>query len=91
MLRRPKLRRYAIEDEHVQSVLVVLAPFLPTVDLEVEIRDPDGAPVVRAAVAGRADAIGTGDSDLLEDRALRRWLERRGIALYTPSGLLELL
>ena len=38
---------------------MILGPLLPDVDIEVEIRDPADAPVVAAAVAGRAEAIVT--------------------------------
>jgi predicted nucleic acid-binding protein len=59
------------------------------VDVDVDIRDAEDAPVVAAAVAGRADAIVTGDADLLDDAALREWLTERGVRLLSPRELLE--
>jgi predicted nucleic acid-binding protein len=47
--------------------------------------------VVAAAIAGRADAIVTGDRDLLEDGTLRNWLRERGVDVMTPAELLERL
>ena len=49
------------------------------------------APVVAAALAGAADAIVTGDSDLLADEALCRWLAERDVEVLTPVVLLERL
>jgi predicted nucleic acid-binding protein len=66
----------------------LLAPLLPTVDVDVEIRDPGDAPVVAAAIEGRADAIVTGDRDLLDDASLVEWLTRHGIEVLTPSALM---
>jgi predicted nucleic acid-binding protein len=57
--------------------------------VNVEIRDPADAPFVEAAVAGRADAIVTGDADLLDDCELRRWLGERGVRLLSPRDLLD--
>ena len=91
VLRRPRVRRYGIAERNVQEVLFLLASFLPSVEMTVPIRDPDDAPVVAAAVTGRAEAIVTGDRDLLEDEELRTWLADRGIALLTPAALLERL
>ena len=47
--------------------------------------------MVAAALAGAADAIVTGDSDLLADEALRRWLAERDVEVLTPVVLLERL
>ena len=60
-------------------------------EVDLELRDPDDVAVVVAAVAGRADAIVTGDGDLLNDAGLRAWLSARGLELLTPAGLLERL
>jgi putative PIN family toxin of toxin-antitoxin system len=91
VLRRPRLRRYEIDPRDVEDVLRLLAPALPTAELEIPVRDPDDAPVVAAAVAGAADVIVTGDADLLADSALRAWLTHRGVAVASPAELLDLL
>ncbi len=77
--------------QDVEDVLFVLAPFLPAVEVNVEIRDPADAPVITAAVAGRAEAIVTGDLDLLDDPEVRRWLLERGVDLFAPRELLVVL
>jgi putative PIN family toxin of toxin-antitoxin system len=91
VLRRPKPRRYDLSEGDLQSVLVLLAPLLPSVEVGIEIRDPKDAPVVAAAVAGRADAIVTGDRDLLDDLELRNWLRERGIELSAAPEILDRL
>jgi predicted nucleic acid-binding protein len=68
-------------------LLSLTAPDLPTVEVDLELRDPDDVAVVVAAVAGRADAIVTGDRDLLDDARLRTWLSARGLELLTPAEL----
>ncbi len=89
--RRPKLDRYRISERDLEDLLVLLSPTLPAVDVDVPLRDEDDAPVVAAAVAGRADAIVTGDADLLEDGELRAWLAERRVALLRPAELLASL
>lgn len=89
VLARPKLRKYGITDEDVRDLVVLLGAMLPDVDVDVELRDPGDAPVVAAAVAGGADAIVTGDRDVLGDAELAAWLSARGIALRSPSELLR--
>jgi len=63
VLRRPKLRRYHISEDDVRSLLVLLAPLLPAVDIELALRDPEDAPVVSTALAARVDAVVTGAAD----------------------------
>jgi putative PIN family toxin of toxin-antitoxin system len=91
VLPRPKLRRYEISAEDIRELLVLVGRDLPDVDVEVELRDPRDAPVVAAAVAGRAEVIVTGDRDLLENEELRSWLIERGVEVLTPRELLERL
>jgi putative PIN family toxin of toxin-antitoxin system len=91
VLRRPRLRRYEIAEDDVEELLILLAPFLPSVDVEPPIRDPGDAPVVAAALAGGAEAIVTGDHDFLEDDDLGRWLGERGVRVVRPAALIELL
>jgi uncharacterized protein len=87
VLRRPNLSRYGFTSQDVEDLLLILAPTLPDVDVDVQLRDPADAPVVAAAVAGRAEAIVTRDRDLLDDRNLRTWLHDRDIELLTPVEL----
>jgi putative PIN family toxin of toxin-antitoxin system len=91
VLRRPEIRRYGVTEGDVDDVLAVLGPLLPDVDVSVEIRDPDDAAVVGAAVAGAAEAIVTGDRDLLDDAGLRSWLAAHGIVVLTPAEALDRL
>ena len=89
MLSRPKLAHYRLAANDVLDLLRTLARTLPTVDVGTDIRDPADAPVVAAAVAGRADAVVTGDADLLDDADLRDWLAARGVRLLSPRELLD--
>jgi putative PIN family toxin of toxin-antitoxin system len=92
VLRRPKLRRdYLIGEGHIESLLTLFAPFLPDVDVDVTLRDPDDAHVITAAIACSADVIVTGDRDLLEDGDLIDWLGARGVEVNTPAVFLDRL
>jgi uncharacterized protein len=91
VLRRPRLACYGLTEDDVREALVLLAPLLPAVEVEVAIRDRDDVPVVASALAGRVDAIVTGDAHLLEDLDLRAWLAERGIEVLRPSELLHRL
>lgn len=91
VLPRPKLRRYEISAEDIRELLVLVGRDLPDVDVEVELRDLRDAPVVAAAIAGRAEAIVTGDLDLLDNEELRAWLTERGVGLLTPRDLIKQL
>ncbi|HYU59351.1 MAG TPA: putative toxin-antitoxin system toxin component, PIN family [Solirubrobacterales bacterium] len=88
VLRRPRIRALGVTEEDEEDALVLLAPALPDVDVEVELRDPDDAPVIAAALAGSAAAIVTGDRGLLDDAELRKWLGARGVELLEPAELL---
>lgn len=72
-------------------MLALLAPSLPHVDVDVGLRDPKDIAVIEAAVAGAAEAIVTGDGDLLDDDSLKRWLADRGITVMTPVELVSAL
>lgn len=89
VLPRPKLQRYEISAEDIRELLLLVGADLPDVDVDVELRDPRDAPVVAAAIAGRAEAIVTGDRDLLEEEGLRGWLVERCVELLKPRELLE--
>jgi predicted nucleic acid-binding protein len=80
-----------VSDSDLRDILILLAPLLPSVEVSLDLRDPDDAPVVASAVAGRADAIVTGDKDLLDDQELRIWLGERGVELFSVGELLDLL
>jgi putative PIN family toxin of toxin-antitoxin system len=91
VISRPRLARYEIDDEVVGAILELVWPGVPSVGIEVVLRDVDDRIVVEAAVAGAADAIVTGDRDLLDDTDFIAWLMDRGISVITPADLLELL
>jgi predicted nucleic acid-binding protein len=73
--------------QDAEDALVLLAPTLPDVEVAVELRDPDDAPVIAAALAGGVAAIVTGDRGLLDDAELREWLGARDIDLLEPAEL----
>jgi putative PIN family toxin of toxin-antitoxin system len=91
VLGRPKIRKYEISENDARDLLVLLARDLPEADIRIDLRDPRDAPVVGAAVAGSADAIVTGDRDLLDDAELRAWLLERGVEVLNPGELIERL
>ena len=91
VLRRPRLRRYRITEDDIRDVLAVLGALLPNVVVDVTVWDLRDAPVVGAAIAGRADAIVTGDKDLLDDPDLIRWLAEQHVDVLDPPALLARL
>jgi uncharacterized protein len=91
VLRRPRMQALGIEEADVRDVLVLLAPLLPDVKVNLAIRDPDDTPVVSTAVAGAAEAVVTGDRDLRDDAEVIAWLKARGVAVFGPAELLARL
>lgn len=91
VLRRPRLAAYGIDEAAVQAVLAFLEPALPSVDVDVVLRDPEDGIVVAAAVAAEADAIVTGDADLLDAPDLLEWLHDRGIEVLTRADVVAVL
>lgn len=91
VLSSPRLKGYQVDDSQVAEILAFLAPFIPSVEFDVHVRDASDAPVIRSALAGQAEAIVTGDRDLLDDGELRRSLAQRGIRILTPRELLSLI
>ena len=87
VLRRPELRRYRIKESDVVEILAVLAPFLPSLAVTAipVLRDVRDLPVIATAVAGNAEAVITGDRDLLDDERLRVWLAIRRIRVLAPA------
>jgi uncharacterized protein len=88
VLERPKLARYGVDADAVRALLRFLAPALPTVEVDLPLRDPEDVHVIQAAIAGGAEAIVTGDRDLLGDEEARAWLGEHGVAVHTPASLL---
>jgi len=91
VLRRPWLGRYGVTERDIRSALELLAPQLPSVEVDPPIRDPSDAPVVSTALAAAAEAIVTGDKDFLADDTLLAWLRERGIAVWTAAELVRRL
>jgi uncharacterized protein len=91
VLRRPKLRRYKVRSEDLDDLLVLLAPSLPSVEMDFPVRDVKDTPVVAAAVAAGAEAVVSGDKDFLDHSELRLWLSERNIEVLTPRDVLARL
>jgi predicted nucleic acid-binding protein len=72
---RPRLARYEIDDAVFGAILELVWPGMPGVGIEAVLRDVDDRIVVEAAVGGAADAIVTGDKELLDDADLIAWAE----------------
>jgi predicted nucleic acid-binding protein len=89
VLGRRKLARYRLGSDEIAVALAFLRETLPTVEVEVDVRDPDDVPLVEAALAGRADAIVTGDRHVRDDSELCGWLADRGVSVLLPAELLK--
>lgn len=88
VLRRPKLARYGISAGDIEEVVGLLGPLLPRIDVTTPLRDLDDLRVVEETVAGGADAVITGDADLLDDAAVMRWLADRDVEVLTAAEAL---
>jgi len=88
-LKLRKIRRYLREPDEALLWLADLAALADLADdtgrAKGVCRDPDDDAVLSAAIEGRADAIVTGDADLLVLE------EHDGIAIVTPRVFLDLL
>ena len=89
MLARPRLRaKYGLTTEDVATVLSLILlrgePVVPARRIDV-CRDPTDNMVLEAAVAGQADAIVSGDKDLLTLNPFQ------GISILSPAAFLRML
>lgn len=87
VLVRPKFRGFAFDRRRLSNLVSAVQPIVIGDDVAIPRRDPGDRIVVEAAVAGRAEAIVTGDRDLLDDVELVAWLTVRGIEVITPAEL----
>jgi putative PIN family toxin of toxin-antitoxin system len=85
VLHREKFSRY-IDEEDIRRFLAAVTREAEWVDIDVEVtacRDPKDDKFLDVAVHGSADAIVTGDQDLLDLNPFR------GIAILTPREYLD--
>ena len=86
-LRRPRFDRY--RDAEAWAIflaeLVELATWIEDIEIEAVSRDPDDDKFLALAIAGEADAIITGDQDLLVIE------KHKGICILTAAALLASL
>jgi putative PIN family toxin of toxin-antitoxin system len=89
VLARPRLRaKYGLTTEEVATVLSLILlrgePIVPARRIDI-CRDPTDNMVLEAAVAGQADAIVSGDKDLLKLDPFE------GIPVLSPAAFLRML
>jgi uncharacterized protein len=85
VLRRPKFARYTkpgLLEPYLKSVRMAAEPVDPSIRIRA-CRDPKDDKFLEVAVHGRADAIVTGDADLLDLNPFQ------GIAILTPRAYVE--
>jgi uncharacterized protein len=85
VLAQAKFDRYATIDHRLQFIRLIAhtAEFVPIIHQIRECRDPKDDKFLEVALNGRADAIVTGDADLLRMNPWRR------IVILSPSGFLR--
>lgn len=86
-LERALRDKIGLPDRELRSVLSLVreqATLVPEAEVTVVVRDPSDIPILAAALASGADALVTGDRDLLE-------LEQpAGIRIVSPRGFWQL-
>ena len=87
-LERALRDKIGLPDRELRSVLSLVreqATLVPEAEVTVVVRDPSDIPILAAALASGADALVTGDRDLLE-------LEQPvGIRIVSPRGFWQLV
>lgn len=85
VLSREKLDRYVTQDERAEFIeaLVARAEIVEPVESIQECRDPKDDRFLELAVAGQADAIVSGDADLLVLHPFRE------VSILTPTDFLK--
>lgn len=85
VLAQAKFDRYVTIEQRLQFIRLIAhtAKFVPIVYPIRECRDPNDDKFLEVALNGRAEAIVTGDTDLLR---MHPW---RGIAILSPSDYLR--
>jgi uncharacterized protein len=86
VLFRPKFDRYVSRADRALFLAQIesTAEFVPIIQLVRACRDPNDDKFLEVALNGRADAIITGDADLL---GMHPW---RGISILSPTAYLKL-
>jgi putative PIN family toxin of toxin-antitoxin system len=85
VLAEAKFDRYVTVEQRVQFIRLVakIAEFVPIIQRVRECRDPKDDKFLEVALNGRADAIITGDEDLL---VMNPW---RAVAILSPADYLK--
>lgn len=91
VLIRPRIvRKYELTEERVSAFFLLLdtltTPVEPLRTLPLSVRDPQDAPILGMALAGRATHIVTGDDDLL---TLRGDPALGGVRIVTPRVFMD--
>jgi putative PIN family toxin of toxin-antitoxin system len=85
VLAQKKFDRYVTIEQRLQFIRLIAqtAEFVPTTHIIRECRDPKDDKFLEVALNGRADAIVTGDADLLR---MHPW---RGVEILSPAEYLK--
>lgn len=95
VLHRPRLRdHYGVTPRDAAEYVALLRQRAVLVPVDGNLRlcrDPDDDLLVETAIAGRAQALVTGDGDLLRDAQVRDVLRRHGVTCCPPAAFLDCL